>query len=320
MSPGWFSKVRRSEGGKVKCPALARSKRALAEVSLDEVDFGPYQPRMRSRDADLEGLAASIARQGVIEPVIVRKKGDRVEVVAGERRVRAARMAGLKSIPAVITEVGDREAALIALVENVQRVELDPIEEAEAYRFMLSAFGMTQEELGELVGKSQPSVANKLRLLGLGDAAKGAVREGRISERHARELLKLEPGEQEAVLKLVVEMGLSVKETEEMVQRKVTERRPESSEGTEEKIGTNRGAGGGRRRGVYRDLRIFVNSLQEIVVTLRKAGVGAVLEQGEENGWFLLTVKIPKEYRSFCRNVSNMPISGKGQSVGGGAH
>ncbi len=320
MSPGWFSRVRRSEGGKRDWPVVAGGRQTLAEVPLDKLEFGPYQPRRRSGDAELEGLAASIARQGVIEPVIVRRKGDRLEVVAGERRVRAARMAGLKSIPAVITEVGDREAALMALVENVQRLELDPIEEAEAYRFLLSAFGMTQEELGELVGKSQPSVANKLRLLGLGDAAKEAVREGKISERHARELLKLEPGEQEAALKLVVELGLSVKETEEIVRRKGSELRSETSEGAEERHGTKRRAEGGKRKGIYRDLRIFINSLREIVVTLRKAGVGAVLEQGEENGWFLLTVKIPKEYRSFCRNVSNVPMSGKGQSVVGGAH
>jgi len=178
-------------------------------------------------DAALATLAASIREHGVIQPVLVTETIDGYQLVAGERRVRAARMAGLERIPAVVRQLADREQLELALVENLQREDLDPIEAARAYRQLIDEFAFSQEDLAGRVGRARSTVANTLRLLDLHPAVQGAVADGRISEGHARALGGLEADRQARVLATVIDDDLSVRHTEELV-RRLREPRPEA--------------------------------------------------------------------------------------------
>lgn len=188
----------------------------LRTVGLDLLDANKRQPRHRFDDAGLEELSKSIRRTGILQPVLVSKEGGRFRIVAGERRVRAARLAGLSEVPVIVREgVTDRDHLLLALVENVQRRDLTPLEEAEAYRHLKDDFGLTQEDVAERVGKDRATVANALRLLKLPAAVRAALEEGALSAGHARALLALpSAADQEQLAREVVRRGLSVRATE----------------------------------------------------------------------------------------------------------
>jgi ParB family chromosome partitioning protein len=189
---------------------------ALRTVAIDLLDANRRQPRHRFDDAGLEELSQSIRRTGILQPVLVTKEGGRFRIVAGERRVRAARLAGLSEVPVVVREgVTDRDHLLLALVENVQRRDLTPLEEAEAYRHLKDDFSLTQEDVAERVGKDRATVANALRLLKLPAAVRAALEDGSLSAGHARALLALpSAADQEQLAKEVVRRGLSVRATE----------------------------------------------------------------------------------------------------------
>jgi ParB family chromosome partitioning protein len=189
------------------------------EIPIARVRANPYQPRRRMDEDSLRGLAASIADHGVIQPIIVSETIDGYRLVAGERRLRAAQLAGLERIPAVVRQVADRDQLEIALVENLQRSDLDPIEEALAYRQLIDEFGFSQETVAARVGRARSTVANTLRLLELHPEVQQAVVDGRISEGHARALGGLAPELQARVLITVIERGLSVRQAEEFVRR-----------------------------------------------------------------------------------------------------
>jgi ParB family chromosome partitioning protein len=163
----------------------------LVEIGLDQVEPNPNQPRKSFESSSLEDLAASIKSSGVIQPVIVRRLATGYQLIAGERRWRAARLAGVERIPAIVREATDAESLEIALVENLLREDLNPMEEAEAYRNLLAQFGWTQEELGQRIGRDRTSIANALRLLRLPDAIQDDLRAGRLTMGHARALLAL---------------------------------------------------------------------------------------------------------------------------------
>lgn len=189
------------------------------EIPLDRIQANPRQPRVRMRDEALETLAASIREHGVIQPVLVTETIDGYQLVAGERRVRAARMAGLERIPAVIRQLADREQLELALVENLQREDLDPIESARAYRQLIDEFGFSQERLAERVGRARPTVANTLRLLELHEAVQAAIVDGAITEGHARAIGGLPVEHQAKVLATIIDQDLSVRQSEELVRR-----------------------------------------------------------------------------------------------------
>lgn len=189
-------------------------------VSLDIGSIQPnrLQPRQGLDEDKLEELADSIRVHGLVQPVVVRTDGEAYELVAGERRWRAARMAGLQEIPAVIKDCTESELLELALIENLQREDLAPLEEAGAYRMLVDRFSLTQEEIARRVGKSRPQVANTLRLLGLGDVARDLLASGTISGGHARALLAVEDGGRQAELaRVAAQRGLSVRQLEEMV-------------------------------------------------------------------------------------------------------
>ncbi len=200
--------------------------RTLLALPLEAIERNPEQPRKRFDELKLEELAASIREHGVVEPILVRKSGSGYRIVAGERRWRAAQRAGLREIPAVVREASEREAFEIALVENLQRADLNAIEEAEAYEVLVSDHDLTQEEIAKRVGKERSTVANALRLLKLPVDVRDAVRDGRLDMGHARALLGID--DVEAIRKAAaraIREGLSVRATEALV-RLLTKKEP----------------------------------------------------------------------------------------------
>jgi ParB family transcriptional regulator, chromosome partitioning protein len=190
------------------------------EIPLAELEANPFQPRRHFDQAGLEELAATIRAHGVLTPVVVRRGPGGYQVVAGERRVRAARLAGLTRIPAVIKEASDAQALEMALVENLQREDLNPVEGAEAYRRLIEEFGLTQEAVAERVGRDRSSVANALRILRLPRRVREDLAAGTLSEGHGRALLGLEkPADQLKARDVIVKRGLTVRATEALVRR-----------------------------------------------------------------------------------------------------
>src|SRR5262245_35213349 len=190
-------------------------------LAVEDIGPNPFQPRTRFDDAGLQELAASIKASGVLQPVLVRRQADGFQLVAGERRLRAAQLAGLDRIPAVLRQVDDRQMMELALIENVQREDLNPIDEAKAYKALVSTVGLTHEQLSERIGKQRSSISNSLRLLTLPVEVQDMVSRGTLSAGHARALLGLtSSGDQLAAARYVVSKGFSVRRTEAFVNRR----------------------------------------------------------------------------------------------------
>jgi ParB family transcriptional regulator, chromosome partitioning protein len=203
------------------------------EISIDQIGANPFQPRKHFDDEAIAELAASIRATGVLQPILVRRLGSaEYQIVAGERRLRAAGVAGLVRIPAVIREVTDREMMELALIENIQREDLNPIEEAHAYEALVEKVGLTHDQLSDRVGKQRSSISNSLRLLALPPEVKDMVSRGTLSAGHARALLGLEtPGDRLAAARYVSAKGFSVRRTEAFVRRRLRRQhtRPKAS-------------------------------------------------------------------------------------------
>lgn len=195
----------------------------VKEIKINEIEPNSGQPRKHFNDEKLAQLADSIKQHGVVQPLIVQRDGNTYKIVAGERRWRASRIAGLQTVPVIIKDLSSKQVMEIALIENLQREDLNPIEEAEAYEKLMDEFGMTQEEISVTVGRSRPAIANSVRLLTLQDKIKSMIIDGEISSGHARALLSIE--EKPLQLKAVEEIikkGLNVRETELLVKRLTT--------------------------------------------------------------------------------------------------
>jgi ParB family chromosome partitioning protein len=194
----------------------------VRELPIDQISANPFQPRQRFDDEAIRELAASIKATGVLQPVLVRSHGDGYQLVAGERRLRAAGLAGLERIPALIRDVSEREMMELALIENIQRENLSPIEEAKAFRALVETVGLTHDQLSERVGKQRSSITNSLRLLALPAEVQDMVSRGTLSAGHARALLSLpSSGEQLASARYVGAKGFSVRRTESFIRRKL---------------------------------------------------------------------------------------------------
>ena len=200
-------------------PQAVSSTPGPAEIPINLIEPNPHQPRTAFEEPALAELAASIAAHGVLQPVLVTETLDGYRLVVGERRLRAAQMAGLQRIPAVIRQATDQDQLELALVENLQRQDLNPMEAARAYRQLHDLFGLTNEEIADQVGKARPTIANTLRLLDLEPAVQGAIEAGRIGEGHGRAMLGLAPTAQHELLGLTIARGLSVRQVEELARR-----------------------------------------------------------------------------------------------------
>lgn len=188
------------------------------EINL--ISPSKFQPRRNFNDEEIEALSASIKEQGIIQPLVVRKQGAGFELIAGERRLRAAKMAGLEKVPVLVKNVGDNAVLEMALVENIQREDLNALEEAYAINQLIDTFGLTQEEAAQRLGRSRSAVANTLRLLGLPTEVKRDVTQGKLSAGHARALLGLDNAQTQVLLaRKIIEQQLSVRQTEEMVRK-----------------------------------------------------------------------------------------------------
>lgn len=201
----------------------------VRQVAIEEVEANPFQPRTRFDEAAMKELAASIRATGVLQPVLVRRMNGGYQLVAGERRLKAARLAGLDTVPAIIREVDDREMMELALIENIQREDLNPIDEAKAYQTLAGQLALTHDQISERVGKQRSSITNSLRLLTLPLEVQDMVSRGTLSAGHARTLLSLDsPGDQLATARYVYSKGFSVRRTEAHVNRKLRRARSRS--------------------------------------------------------------------------------------------
>jgi ParB family chromosome partitioning protein len=200
-------------------PQTSPAGAAPVEIPISRIKGNPYQPRQRVEQQALERLAASIAVHGVLQPVLVTETLDGYQLVAGERRVRAAQIAGLDRVPAIVRQMAAKDQLAVALVENVQRADLNAMEEAHAYRQLADEFNLTQEEIAARVGKARPTIANTLRLLELEQSVQDALGDGNITEGHGRALVGSTPAVQRQLVEAIVARGLSVRQTEELVRR-----------------------------------------------------------------------------------------------------
>ena len=234
----------------------------------------PAQPRKVFREEPLEELAQSIRRHGILQPLSVRRVGAAYELIAGERRLRAAIQAGLNEVPCIVMNMDDRESGLTALVENLQRQDLDFIEEAKGISGLMTQWSMSQEQVARLIGKSQSAVANKLRLLRHSNPVLEALRAGNLTERHARALLKLQ-SEQEKLLAIqeIIAQGMGVARTERYIEELLSGR-PK------------------RQRGA--NLGAFLNSLDQSLAKMQQSGIAAISERRETESQIVLTITIPK--------------------------
>lgn len=194
----------------------------IENISVDQLNPGQYQPRKRFDEESLQELADSIIEQGLMQPIIVRKAENNFEIIAGERRWRAAKLAKVDTIPVIVRDINDRTASIIALIENMQRVDLSAIEEAEGIKKMIDEFDMTHEEASDAVGKSRSAVSNLLRLLQLTDFVKDKLNSGDIDMGHARALISLSTDQQNMVCQKIINEKLSVRKVEELIQSGIT--------------------------------------------------------------------------------------------------
>ena len=205
--------------GSASSPISVSDSDELHELALDQLEPGRHQPRKEFDQASLDALAESIKAQGVVQPIVARPSGGgKFEIVAGERRWRAARLAGMKSIPAVVRTMDDRSAMAVALVENIQRSDLNPLEDAEALKRLIEECELTHEQCAQAVGKSRVAVTHLLRLMDLNDDVQELVREGRLGFGHAKVLLGVEGPRQSVLARTVVQQGMTVRQTEALVQ------------------------------------------------------------------------------------------------------
>lgn len=279
----------------------------ITEIPASRIKASPYQPRKEFSRSALYDLANSIREYGILQPVTVRPiRGENTyQLIAGERRLRAAKIAGLTTVPAIVYNACDDDAAIIALIENLQREDLSFMEEAEGYYCLLIDHGMTQEELAHKVGKSQSSIANKVRLLKLPPMVKKILCDNKLSERHARALLRMYDEQlQLKALKIICEKHCSVKEAEEIIDRLIEKYNEENGErnyimpASVNKKDKKKGS----VKFVVRDIKIFVNTIKETVSLLKRSGVEAKAAQFDRGDYYEFVVRIPKQANGLVIN------------------
>ena len=259
----------------------------IVYLRTDELTPNPVQPRKRFDDESLEELSGSIKSYGILNPLTVRLRCGKYELVAGERRLRAAKLAGLEEVPCILIDVNMEDASLIALVENLQRRDLDFIEEALGISQLIRMFGMSQEEAARRIGKSQSAVANKLRLLKLPSDVLESLRQNGLTERHGRALLRLpSPVAQRAALEYIVDNGLTVAATDAYIDALLSE--PEEAERKDEEKPEK------RRTFVLKDVRVFLNTLSRSIDLMKQGGIDAGVQREETDDSLILTISIPK--------------------------
>jgi len=256
----------------------------IIKIDLHKIRPNRYQPREIFKDKSLLELKNSIKSYGIIQPISLRKLGDdNYEIVAGERRFKAAKMAGLGQIPSIIVDIEENDSANIALIENIQREDLNFIEEARAYQQIMKKFGITQEQLSQKIGKSQSTIANKVRILKLPVIIKEKLLSNDLTERHGRALLKIEDESiQEEILNKVIEKNLNVKDTEKLI-KSVKEKINKEEKPSKQNIRN------------FINYKIYINTIKNAYNEILKTGIKAKFEEKEKDDYIEVKVKIPKK-------------------------
>lgn len=264
-------------------PGLRRG--GIIYLAAENISPNPVQPRKFFDDESLRELSESIRSYGILNPLTVRLRCGKYELVAGERRLRAAKLAGLREIPCIIIDVNMEDAGLIALIENLQRKDLDFVEEAAGIAQLISLFGMSQEEAARRIGKSQSAVANKLRLLRLPQDVLDALRQNGLTERHGRALLRLpNANRQREVLEYIIDNDLTVAATDTYIDSLL-------SKGAESEQPE---AHGRRRSFILKDVRVFLNTLTRSIDLMKQGGIDAGMKRQETEDSLILTITVPK--------------------------
>lgn len=244
-------------------------------VPIEKIVANPFQPRIEFNEESLMDLAQSIRENGLIQPVTLKEKDGYYEIVAGERRYRACQMIGMTEIPANVMDVQESQMAALALVENIQREDLSAIEEAKAFVQIMKVTGCTQSELAMKLGKSQSSIANKIRLLNLSENVQNAVSSKIITERHARSLVGMDEKKQQEMLDKIVKKGLNVSQTENLIKQE-----------KKDKV---------KLKGFTREIKIALNTVRQAYAMIQRAGIKAKLSEYEDEDGYTMTIHFPKE-------------------------
>ena len=253
----------------------------VIEVEIEKIKPNPYQPRKNFGD-DIFGLAESIKENGILQPLSVRKENDGFVLIAGERRLRASKLAGLSTVPCIVIDMTERNSALMALLENIQRKDLSFFDEAEAIEQLLDFYGMTQEDAAARLGKSQSAIANKLRLLKLDKDLRIKINEYGLTERHARALLKLtDKQQQEDMVENIYLKRLNVEQTERAIDNLIAKNAEYESIR--------------RRSGAFKDVRLFVNTINKAIEMMQAAGINANSQKIQKKDYIEYIVHIPTQ-------------------------
>lgn len=252
----------------------------IVEISVDQIVPNPAQPRRNFDEAELKNLAQSILANGLLQPITVRKSASGLfEIIAGERRLRACKMVGMTNVPCIVSECTPSESAVMAMTENLQRQNLGVFEEAEGIRKLIETWGVTQEEAACRLGKSQSSVANKLRILKLSESERKRIIEAGLTERHARALVRIEdPEMRKNALNVIIERNYNVRQTDDYVM----------------KLLSGNAAAKQHKTFVVKDVRIFLNTISHAVKTMKESGIPAQTLQSETDEYIECIVRIPK--------------------------
>ncbi len=251
----------------------------VQQVPVANIRANRFQPRSVFDESKLDELSATIRTHGVIQPIVVRRQEGFYELIAGERRWRAAQKLGMDFIPAIVRQMSDAQAASVALIENLQREGLTPIEEAAAYQQLIELHHLTQESLAQRLGKGQSTVANKLRLLNLDEGIQEAIRRRDITERHARAMLALTSEQQAKVLQEVLKRELNVKQTEDLVATLLRRGQPSKK----------------RRVAVTKDVRLALNTIRQSLQMIQKSGLTVESKESELDDFFEFVIRVPKK-------------------------
>lgn len=267
----------------------------IQDLELDKIVPNRYQPRHQFSDDSIKELAETLDQDGLLQPIVVREDGDQYEIIAGERRFRAAKSLGWETIPAIVNNMNDDQAASLALIENLQRENLNPIDEAKAYTNLMKLNDLTQTDLAKGMGKSQSYVANKLRLLKLSDDVQTALVDGKITARHGRALIGLSDADQKRVLAEIEANGLNVKQTEEIAQdvdayfdakakeKGKAEKKPAKPE---TKRVTNR---------IPKDLKVQINTIKKAVKLAKESGIKVKVKEDKNPDDYKITIELKRK-------------------------
>lgn len=259
----------------------------VVQLKVDDIVPNEFQPRTKFDDEKIKELAQTLQTHGMIQPIVVRKKNDdKYEVIAGERRLRAAKLLGWETISAIVRNLTDRETASVALIENIQREELSVIEEAQAYQQLIKMHSLTQEALAQRLGKSQSTIANRLRLLSLPDEIKQGLIDRVITERHARALIKLKEADlQLKFYQKIIEQQLNVRETDEMIKQFLEKGQAEKKQRP-------------KRKFISKDIRIATNTIRRSLKMIQDSGIKVETEEEDFEDYYQITIKVPKKQTS----------------------